>query len=113
MTWRCLVAGFVAGGVIALVGCVPEIHFADTAIADGAGSDAVEDVSGGSMDSGCFAAQPAAEAICCGSVWCVGVCDASCSACLDQNCDPKSYFCCNRNGQLMCKTLGSQPSVCR
>ena len=104
MTWRGCCVGLLVGSAVTLLGCdaVPAIRFVDESGADD-GSDAIDEEMDTSPGSGCLTALATGGAVCCGSVWCVGECDASCPRCATM-CDGNTSFCCDRAGQTpQCK----------
>jgi hypothetical protein len=110
MTWRGCWVGLVSGGAIALVGCaVPALRFADDAAADSPdetqptdGPSAIDDASDSSLEAGCSPPQPQGAMTCCGTIWCIGECDANCGYCA--SCQSR-FICCDKGipGMIGCR----------
>ena len=110
MTWRDSGLRIFVVSATAVLSCVPVLRYLpDDASTDGPdqtqsmdGSDALEP---DASDGGCSGSQQGAT-VCCGTIWCVGECDANCGKCA--TCTPGLY-CCDRGGmfKINCRTPGS------
>ncbi|HZU83150.1 MAG TPA: hypothetical protein VE987_09550 [Polyangiaceae bacterium] len=96
---RCpsVLVGLIGGLSLGLPACddVPTLTFGPD---DGAASvaDASPDKSN-APDATCSAQPPAGASACCGSVWCVGDCEARCSDC-QSRCSNSGSICCAISG---------------
>jgi hypothetical protein len=94
-------------GMDAAIGAADSQLDASSSIGDSSTDalDATDGLSESSVEGGCASSPPLGlSAVCCGFVWCVGMCDVdACATCETKNCTGASY-CCDRAGMQGCKS---------